>query len=361
MKKKILLCFLTAAMLLTLSACGKSEAAKAVDAMIDAIGTVTLDSESAIAAAEDAYAALTAEDQADVDQSKLQAARDTYEQLLLQSQADEVIAAISAIGTVSADSAEAIGAARERYDSAAPEVQALVTNAGDLEAAESALSEIRVKAVSELIDAIGEVTMDSAGKVEEAQAAFDALSAADQAKVTGAATLTAAAEQLTAVKKAAAAQLLAGFRKDEDKVRGLAFYYPSAFPFYPDGWAADQRSFVLPYLGQEGDRVWLRLVCNYTADDWVFFKQITFAADDERFTKYFNYFDITRDNGGGDVWEYIDVDVSEGNYEEILSAIADSSEAIVRFEGDDYYRDFTISAGDKEAIRQMLTVYNALK
>ena len=103
------------------------------------------------------------------------------------------------------------------------------------------------------------------------------------------------------------------------------------------------------------------MVCNYTADDWVFFKQITFAVDDERYTKYFNYFDVTRDNGGGDVWEYIDVDVSEGNYEEILGAIAGSSETIVRFEGDDYYRDFTISAGDKEAIRQMLTAYQALK
>ena len=103
------------------------------------------------------------------------------------------------------------------------------------------------------------------------------------------------------------------------------------------------------------------MVCNYTADDWVFFKQITFAVDNERYTKYFNYFDVTRDNGGGDVWEYIDVDVSEGNYEEILGAIADSSETIIRFEGDDYYRDFTIGAGDKEAIRQMLTVYQALK
>lgn len=361
MKKRLAALIMALVLALALTACGKSEAAKAVDDMIDSIGEVTVDSGSAITAAEEAFAALSAEDQKDVNQGKLQTARDTYEQLLLQVQADEVMAAISAIGTVSAESAGAVDAARALYDSCDPSVQALVTNAGELEAAESALSEIQVKAVSDLISAIGEVSMDSAGRIEEAQKAFDALSAEDQAKVTNAADLNSAAEQLVVVKKAAAEQLLAGLRKDEDKVRGLAFYYPSAFPFYSDYWAADQRSFVLPYLGKEGDRVWLRLVCNYTADDWVFFKQITFAVDDERYTKYFNYFDVTRDNAYGDVWEYIDVDVSESNYEEILSAIADSNETIIRFEGDNYYRDFTVSAGDKEAIRQMLTVYQALK
>lgn len=359
--KRICALVLALSLTLALAACGKSEAAKAVDGLIDAIGEVTLESEGAIAAAEEAYAALTAEDQEDVDQSRIQAARDTYEQLVLQQQADEVIAAISAIGTVSADSADAIAKARELYSASAPEVQALVTNAGDLDAAETALSELRVKAVTDLIAAIGEVSLDSAGKVEEAQTAFDALSEADRAKVTNADVLTAAAEQLKEAKKAAAAQLLAGFKKEEDKVRGLAFYYPSAFPYASDYWVADQRNFVLPYLGKEGDRVWLRLVCNYTSDDWVFFKKIVFAVDDERYTKIFNYFDVTRDNAYGDVWEYVDVDVSESNYEEILRAIADSTETIVRFEGDDYYRDFTVSAGDKDAIRQMLTVYDALK
>lgn len=359
--KRIAALILTLALALSLTACGKSEAAKAVDALIDGIGEVTLDSEAAIAAAEDAYAALTAEDQEDVDQGKLQAARDTYEQLVLQAQADEVIAAIAAIGTVTADSGEAIGAARQLYESCDPAVQALVANAGDLEAAESSLSEIRVRAVSELIDAIGQVSMDSAGKIDEAQAAFDALGEADQAKVANAAVLESAAEELTAVKKAAAEQLLAGFKKEEDKVRGLKFYFPSAFPYYTDYWATDVRCFALPYLGQDSSSTWLRFICNYTGDDWIFFKKLTFAIDDERYTKSFNYFDVTRDNAYGDVWEYVDVDVSEGNYEEILQAIVDSTETIIRFEGDDYHYDLTVSAGDKEAIRQMLTVYQALK
>ena len=46
---------------LALTACGKSEAAKAVDDMIDSIGEVTVDSGSAITAAEEAFAARNVE------------------------------------------------------------------------------------------------------------------------------------------------------------------------------------------------------------------------------------------------------------------------------------------------------------
>ena len=166
-------------------------------------------------------------------------------------------------------------------------------------------------------------------------------------------------ETLKELKKAEGAKLLAGMRLEEDRVRGLKFYYPSAFRFFSDGsWDAATRCFVLPYLGQEGDRAWVRLLFNYTGDDWVFFKKVTVVADEQRFYKFFNYFDIVRDNGGGDVWEYIDTDGSSDI--EMLWAIANSAETIVRFEGDDYSHDFTVKASDKEAIRAVLTAYEAL-
>ena len=123
MKKRLAALVMALVLALALTACGKSEAAKAVDDMINSIGEVTVDSGSAITAAEEAFAALSAEDQKDVNQGKLQTARDTYEQLLLQAQADEVIAAISAIGTVSAESAGAVDDARALYDSCDPSVQ----------------------------------------------------------------------------------------------------------------------------------------------------------------------------------------------------------------------------------------------
>lgn len=147
---------------------------------------------------------------------------------------------------------------------------------------------------------------------------------------------------------------------EEDFVRGINFYYAKGFPYYKQFgyWGADVRPFVLPYMGLQGDNAWIRLILNYTSNDWVFFEKVTIAADDERFYIYCDYFDVVRDNDWNDIWEYLDVAV--GDYEmEILNAIADSSKTVVRFEGDNYYDDFTVTAADKQAIREMLDAYAA--
>lgn len=352
---------LVLAMALTLTACSKSEAAQAVDDQIAAIGEVTLESESAIAAAEEAVAALAEEDRKQLDnEDDLKEARAAYETLVLEDQAAGVEEAIDAIGTVTVDSGEAVEAARALYDASPAEVQALVENFSDLEAAEETLSGLKVEEAIRLIDAIGTVTADSREAVEAAQTAYDALTQEDAAKVTNASALEDAATQLKTLLEQQANSLLSTMRVETDAVRGISFYYPQAFPYYTDYWGADVRCFALPYLGRSGEDVWLRLVCDYTADDWIFFKQITFAVDDERYYKTFNYFDVVRDNAYGDVWEYVDIEVGNSE-EELLWAIANSTQTIVRFEGDDYYYDFTVSANDKQAIRDMLTVYDALK
>ena len=352
---------LVLAMALTLTACSKSEAAQAVDDQIAAIGEVTLESESAIAAAEEAVAALAEEDRKQLDnEDDLKEARAAYETLVLEDQAAGVEEAIDAIGTVTVDSGEAVEAARALYDASPAEVQALVENFSDLEAAEETLSGLKVEEAIRLIDAIGTVTADSREAVEAAQTAYDALTQEDAAKVTNASALEDAATQLKTLLEQQANSLLSTMRVETDAVRGISFYYPQAFPYYTDYWGADVRCFALPYLGRSGEDVWLRLVCDYTADDWIFFKQITFVVDDERYYKTFNYFDVVRDNAYGDVWEYVDIEVGSSE-EELLWAIANSTQTIVRFEGDDYYYDFTVSANDKQAIRDMLTVYDALK
>lgn len=82
--KKALSLLLVLVMCLSLCACGKSEAVKNVEAMIDALGEITLESIDIIRAAEDAYAALTKEEQTKVSNYKtLTAARDSYYELAL--------------------------------------------------------------------------------------------------------------------------------------------------------------------------------------------------------------------------------------------------------------------------------------
>lgn len=354
MKKKLLVYLLAAVMTLSLTACGKSEAAKAVDDQITGIGTVTLDSEAAISAAEAALAGLSEEDAKQVEgKETLTAARAAYERLVLENEAKGITDIIAAIGPVTLDSGKAIDAAQAAYDAAPAEVQALVSNAGALSAAQESLSQLRVDQVSGLIAAIGQVTLDNREAVDAAQAAYDALSSADQAKIANAGALSAAAETLKELKKAEGEKLLANMNKEEDRVRNLRFYYPKVYPEY-----IDTRCYVLPYLGQDGKNTWLRLMFDYTGDDWVFFKKVLFAIDGELFTRSFTYRDIVHDNDSGVVWEYIDV---EGEpYIDLLWKVANSQETIIRFEGDDHIHDFTVKSSDKEAIREVLTAYEAL-
>lgn len=65
--KKIVALLLAVLMCFSLCGCGKSEAVKNVESMIDAIGEVMLDSEAVIVAAEESYNALSEEEQSKVE------------------------------------------------------------------------------------------------------------------------------------------------------------------------------------------------------------------------------------------------------------------------------------------------------
>lgn len=310
--KKYLVVIMAVLMALCLCACGKSEAVKAAEEKIAAIGEVTLDSEKRISAAEKAVEKLSDDELKQLDKAEeLKKAREAYEELVLENKA---------------------------------------------------------AAVDSVIDQIGEVTLESAEKINAAQQAFEQLTEKEKGKVKNASLLNQAEEKLAALqkqekeaKRAEALKLLGNMRLDEDKVRHLKFYYPKAWRFNSYGnWIADTRCFILPYIGMDDNgNIWMRVVYNFTDDDWVFFKKITVAADDERYYRSFKYFDIVRDNDGGQVWEYIDTDGASDVT--MLWAIVNSKETIVRFEGDDYSHDFTVRESDKQAIKEALLVYEGLK
>lgn len=82
--KKLVSLVLACAMCLSLCACGKSEAVKNVEAMIDALGEITLDSKNAIVAIDEAYGALTEDEQKKVSNyTGYLASRDAYYTLAL--------------------------------------------------------------------------------------------------------------------------------------------------------------------------------------------------------------------------------------------------------------------------------------
>ena len=186
-------------------------AVAAVKELIDAIGEVTLDSGDAIDAARTAYDKLPEAKKALVDNyEKLTAAEETYTALVDAAAAKAVDDLIDAIGEVTADSGDAIKAARAAYDALTDTQKELVKNYEKLTAAEEAYTALvdaaAAKAVDDLIDAIGEVTADSGDAIKAARAAYDALTDTQKELVKNYEKLTAAEEAYTALVDAAAAK-----------------------------------------------------------------------------------------------------------------------------------------------------------
>ena len=160
-------------------------AVAAVKELIDAIGEVTLDSGDAIDAARTAYDKLPEAKKALVDNyEKLTAAEEAYTALVDAAAAKAVDDLIDAIGEVTLESGDAIKAARAAYDALTDTQKELVKNYEELTAAEEAYTALvdaaAAKAVDDLIDAIGEVTADSGDAITAAREAYDALTDAQK-------------------------------------------------------------------------------------------------------------------------------------------------------------------------------------
>ena len=223
--------------------------------------------------------------------------------------------------------------------------------------AEEAFFTLRVASAEELIDAIGTVSLESEENINKAQTFYNNLSNAEKGKVSNSATLNDAKAAYNKVKQAenerALDEAISKLVVSYDKVQGTTWYEASAQPTY-----ADTRSFVLPYIGQNSGNTWLRLQFHFTGKSWIFFEHVTIVVDGATYYKDFNYYDITRDNDT-EVWEIADIEPDSKDIE-MLWAIANSTETIVRFEGDSRYYDLTVNSKDKTAIKEVLTAYELM-
>ena len=201
--RRILAAALALVLAMSLCAC-KSAEAKSVEAQIGQIGDVTLQSAAAIEEAEAAFAALTEEQKAEVkNHDVLLAARETYTGLKSEA-AKKTEALIDAIGDVTADSRAAIEQAQAAYDALSAQEREQVENYAALQAAHESFTALKSAAVLELevqIDALGAVTLDSESTIEQAEAAFAVLPEEQQRQVENQAVLVAARETLDEAKR----------------------------------------------------------------------------------------------------------------------------------------------------------------
>ena len=172
---------------------------------IDAIGEVTLDSEAAIQEARTAYEALPKEVKARVSNYNTL----TEAEASLQNLKDEITAVmnkIDAIGTVTLDSETAIQEARMAYNKLSDAQKARVTNLATLTTAEQTLEKLKgdAKAVADTEAAISSIitpiTLDSEASIAKARASYDALSDENKAKITNYEVLTTAEATLAQLK-----------------------------------------------------------------------------------------------------------------------------------------------------------------
>ena len=188
---------------------------ESVIGLIDAIGTVTLDSAEAVNTARNAYDALdealqslvtnlsvleAAEDALAAMQTLAQAKETAIAQLESYKNADDYrdaqkaeLAKAIADGKVAIDAAVDMDGVNEALAAAKQAIDAIQTD-------EQLTAQEAAAAVSAKIDALGEITLESEAAVREARSAYDALSDAAKQLVTNYGLLTKAEETLEALK-----------------------------------------------------------------------------------------------------------------------------------------------------------------
>lgn len=178
-----------------------ANSARDTEMLIDAIGTVTVDSRNAIQAARTLYNKLTAAQKAQVSNyATLMAAEAAYKTIM--GRIDAVKKQIEGIGTVQYDAASKskIEAAQAAYDRLLAAEKKHVTNYATLTNAQAQYIRMQnAQKVIDLIDAIGEVTGDSGDAIAAARKAYNALSNAEKVLVSNYTTLTAAERKFNAL------------------------------------------------------------------------------------------------------------------------------------------------------------------
>lgn len=168
------------------------EAYKTVVKLIDAIGTVGLQSGDAIHAARIAYDTLTDSQKNQVtNYNLLTEAEKQYEKATVNIK--KVQKLIDSIGTVTLASSQQIDQARKAYDGLTVAEKNYVANINTLTAAELRLGQLKnAEAVKNLIEKIGTVSKDSGSAIKAARSGYDALSREEKALVSNYSVLTAA-------------------------------------------------------------------------------------------------------------------------------------------------------------------------
>lgn len=280
---------------------------------------------------------------------------------------------IDNIGQVTVDSKDSITAAEEEYNKLSDEQKEKVDNYDVLTTARADYDAIEEKAslLTQLNSAYESSDWDTVVSVaDKIISGFSGSEEANQATALKSEAEVKLNEERSVIKekgKAALPRLISNY----DNVQHLTWYKPQSAPEY-----TNSRCAFYFYLGKRDDdggkdsgAAWLRLKATYVGDDWIFFKNIQINVNGQTiYTVNPNYFDILHEVGNGKVWESLDCTFPENNswilsdeQRSVIEQIRDSSEAIIRFQGDHYRYDYTVTNEEKRGIGDILDAYDYLR
>jgi hypothetical protein len=141
------------------------------------------------------------------------------------------------------------------------------------------------------------------------------------------------------------------FKVKYDDISKITWIYSKSKPYYANTMA------FYTYIGLHDDGEYFkRLVIRYHGDDWLFVNSIIIKTAEQTHT--INTYDIERDNNS-DVWEWINLSV--GNLEDvIIQQILIGKTAKIRFVGDKYYKDWTLTSKEIKGLQEIEDYYSLL-
>ena len=159
---------------------------------------------------------------------------------------------------------------------------------------------------------------------------------------------------------------LSHYFSDEPRVTELLTWMEIQYDYIDDKYIIKPRryadGFGEPYLYNyivlDRGKPELRTYLKYQAKNWLFVESFTIASDDLRWRS--PRYKFSRDHSGGKIWEWIDV-VPEGEFYRSLDALSDSEIGVIRFYGENYKYDWTISKISKRNLKNIFELYRLMK
>ena len=149
------------------------------------------------------------------------------------------------------------------------------------------------------------------------------------------------------------------FRKLKPKVdefKGITWYKHPSQPAY-----TNSRSSIYAYIGKRayGDP-FLRLVTQYTDDEWLFVKKVQVNIDGEVLTlTVADGYRFEGDNGYGGIWEWKD-ELPNAAQVNIMRKIGEAKKVTIRYTGSQYYDEKRLQTKDIKALKEVLLAYQEM-